>query len=616
MMGCFSRAWCYPFRLAFLVLVLLPVSPTQAMQNQLADHASPYLAMHGDDPVAWQDWGEDALKLAREQDKLLFISSGYFSCHWCHVMQRESYKNPQIAALLNEYFVPVKLDRELHPALDAYLIDYLERTQGHAGWPLNIFLTPEGYPLIGATYLPVERFSTLLRRLNKTWIDKRAKTRNLARRALLQVIAKKTHGQAAPIPAAELRQRLILEALALGDAMEGGFGEQNKFPMAPQLLAMLRLRGNTPFEPLDSFLQVTLDQMAQQGLRDHLAGGFFRYTVDPSWQVPHFEKMLYTQAQLARVYLLAGTLYGREDYLGIARETLDFMLREMRGQNGALIASFSAVDEQGEEGGPYLWHPQDLDILLGTEDAGLVRRHWAMLGPPPLEGGYLPRRGESAVELAASLQQQAAQTWIHLQELKSRLLQERKQRGLPADTKELAAWNGLAIGALALAAKVLDEPAYGEAAGELAHALRSRLWRDGVLWRARSGDEPVGATSLADYAFLAEGLHLLSQSRPDESLIAWRDELVAAAWERFFSDQGWQASERHLIPGMGATAAEGDGALRSASAVLMALTQVLGQKQFQERLNSAISMSRDSVQAEPFWHASYVPVLMRETGGK
>lgn len=583
-----------------------------AMQNQLKGHASPYLAMHGDDPVAWQDWNDGLLALARSQQKLILISSGYFSCHWCHVMQRESYQNPQIAALLNEHFIPVKLDRELHPALDAYLIDYLERTRGQAGWPLNIFLTPEGYPLVGATYMPAGRFSALLERLQKTWEARRDQTRNLARRALLKVIAKKVREPVEVLAPAELNQRFVLQALSLGDAMEGGFGEQNKFPMAPQLLALLALRGETPYPPLDELLQLTLDQMAQQGLRDHLGGGFYRYAVDPSWQVPHFEKMLYTQAQLARVYLLAGKFYAREDYLGIARETLDFVLREMRGGQGGLIAGFSAVDASGEEGGPYLWHPDDLHTLLGSGDAALVRRHWAMLGPPTLETGYLPRRGETVMQLAVSTEQDPQQLLAYLQELKHKLLEARRSRDLPADDKELAAWNGLMVGTLALAALHLDEPLYGEAALELARVLHQRLWQQGRLWRARVGDRPLGEASLADYAYLAEGLHLLQQWQADQDLAIWRDELVASAWDAFFSGQGWQSAQRHPIPGMGAEPATADGALRSPAAVLMAVTQVLRQPAYQERLQKALRLSTQPVQEQPFWHASHL--LVQQAG--
>jgi len=595
--------------LRICLLWALLLAPAFALENQLRDHPSPYLAMHGDDPVAWQDWGEAALAQAREQDKLVFVSSGYFSCHWCHVMQRESYKNPQIAALLNEHFIPVKLDRELHPALDAYLIDYLERTQGQAGWPLNIFLTPEGYPLIGATYVPPDRFEQLLEKLNATWENERSRTRNLARRALLQVIANKAQGGFEPMPLGELRLSFLRQALSIGDPMEGGFGDQNKFPMSPQLLAMLELRGEQASPALDTLLQVTLDQMASQGLRDQLGGGFYRYTVDPSWHVPHFEKMLYTQAQLARVYLLAGRLYQRDDYLAVARDTLDFALREMRGQDGLLIASFSAVDEQGEEGGPYLWHEQQLLEVLGAEDARLAQRHWSMQGPPTLESGHLPRQGESVEQLAAGAEMTAPEMRQRLADIRGRLLQARAKRDLPADTKELAGWNGLMIGALAIAAQQLQEPRYADAALSLAKNLRERLWQGGELWRARAGDKPVGAASLQDYGFVAEGLARLLQVRDDAQLRAWQRQLLGSAWQRFFSDAGWRVSEQSLIPGMGDKPAEGDGALLAPSAMLMRASLGSADPAIAGQLGKALALSRRPVQEEPFWHASHLLVL-------
>jgi len=591
------------------LLLCLLAMPVWGMHNQMREHASPYLAMHAEDPVAWQDWGEGVLALARSQDKLILVSSGYFSCHWCHVMQRESYRNPQIAALLNEHFIPVKIDRELHPALDAYLIDFVERTQGTAGWPLNIFLTPEGYPLVGMTYLPPAQFLVVLQRLNATWSEKRGKTRNLARRALLQLSASPVLPEVESLPAQTLRERFLRQAIAYGDPMEGGFGEQNKFPMSPQLLAMLELRGDAPNKALDTLLLTTLDQMAQQGLRDQLGGGFYRYTVDPSWQVPHFEKMLYTQAQLARVYLLAGGLFGRDDYLQVARETLDFALREMRGLDGGLISSFSAIDAQGVEGGPYLWQADELSDLLGAENARLVMRHWAMQGPPPLEGGHLPLQGESAAQIAADLQQSPQQVSQQLELLRQQLLEVRAKRDLPADTKELAAWNGLMVGSLAVAARVFDEPVYGEAGLQLARVIRERLWHEGQLWRARAGDDPVGLASLGDYAFLAEGVDLLLQWQEDDALAAWRDQLVRAAWDRFHTKLGWQASEKRLLPGMGQQAAAKDGALRAPAAILMRLSLDSPDPGIQERLQQALAQSRLPVQEEPFWHASHLLVL-------
>ena len=597
-------------RIFFLILILC-AAPAWALQNQLAEHPSPYLAMHGDDPVAWQDWGEAAIAQAREQDKLIFLSSGYFSCHWCHVMQRESYRNPEIAAWLNEHFIPVKLDRELHPALDAYLIDFLERTQGQAGWPLNIFLTPEGYPLIGATYLPPERFSELLQRLQATWDGRRSHTRNLARRALLKLLANRDTGEFQALPFAELRTRLLRQALSVGDPMEGGFGEQNKFPMSPQLLALLELRGSNPAGALDLLLQTTLDQMAEQGLRDHLGGGFFRYTVDPSWQVPHFEKMLYTQAQLARVYLLAGQLYGREDYLALARETLDFALREMPGQHGLMIASFSAVDEQGEEGGPYLWTEEQLRYVLSEQDTRLAQRVWALQGPPLLEFGWLPRRGESLTEIAAQLEQPLPALQQRVERIREQLLIARKRRDLPADDKELAAWNGLLLGALARAGQQLNEPRYLEAALALAKNLRQRLWHDGELWRARAGDAAVGAAALEDYAYVADGVGALLRAAPQAAgeLADWHTELVRSAWQRFHSPRGWKVTEKPLIPGLGEEPAMRDGALLSPLAVLLRETARGGDAFTDLPLAEAVRASQRPLQEEPFWFPSQVLVL-------
>jgi uncharacterized protein YyaL (SSP411 family) len=584
--------------------------PAWALQNQLRDHASPYLAMHADDPVAWQDWGEAALAKARKEDKLLFVSSGYFSCHWCHVMQKESYQNPAIAQWLNEHYIPVKIDRELHPALDEYLIDYMERTQGHAGWPLNVFLTPEGYPLIGATYMPTQQFSQLLSKLSETWQAQRSKTRNIARRALLEVLAQKAIPIAEPIPHDELRSRLIEQALSVSDAMEGGFGQENKFPMSPQLLAILEVRGEKPNEALDSWLQTTLDQMARQGLRDQLAGGFYRYTVDPSWHIPHYEKMLYTQAQLARIYLLAGKRYQRKDYLAVARDTLGFTLRDMQGKQGALIASFSAIDGTGIEGGTYLWQTEELRKLLTEEEYALAAPYWNLQGTPPTEGGYLPRLGETAASLAQKMKLDVQEVEQRLQSIRAKLLAARvANRTLPADNKELAAWNGLMISALVLAAKQLDEPKYLKAAQQIRDSIRAKLWQgNGDLWRARHAGQAVGVTSLADYAYLAEGMHHLAAFTKGTDDIAWRDELIQQAWQRFFVERGWLDTEQALIPGMGEKAAQADGALLSPAGVLLRIS--LKQEALQDKVKIALALSRFHAQQEPFWYPGHLLALL------
>jgi len=292
----------------FLFVFILSSQSIMALENQLASHPSSYLAMHAEDPVHWQDWHPELLQQAQKEGKLLFVSSGYFACHWCHVMRRESYNNEDIANLLNQYFIPVKLDRELEPAMDAHLIDFVQRTQGRAGWPLNVFLTPEGYPLLGMTYVPAGKFQQLLLKLNTLWRGEAEETAAMAQRGMQALVKQrqpKTPGSLVNL--IELKTSFISNTIQMADQMQGGFGQSNKFPMTPQLSLLLELQASAPDKMLEDFLILTLDQMADNGLRDQLAGGFYRYTVDPGWQTPHYEKMLYTQALLSELYMRAAT---------------------------------------------------------------------------------------------------------------------------------------------------------------------------------------------------------------------------------------------------------------------------------------------------------------------
>lgn len=600
------------FRIAHLLLALLLAlaGPVSALENQLRDHASPYLAMHGGDPVAWQDWGPDAIELARKEGRLLFVSSGYFSCHWCHVMQRESYRNATIAALLNEHFVPVKLDRELHGALDAHLIDFVERTQGQAGWPLNVFLTPEGYPLIGTTYQPPERFQALLVRLNTVWTDERGKMRSLARRTLLQLMLNKAQVDVEPMSPADLQQALLHQMETLADVMEGGFGDQNKFPMAPQLLALLDLQAAEPQPQLGDFLTLTLDKMASEGLRDQLGGGFFRYTVDPSWQVPHFEKMLYTQAQLAEVYLRAAAVFGRDDYAAVARDTLEFVMREMAGPQGGYVASFSAVDGAGKEGGVYLWTIDQLHALLGEQDTALARRYWRMQDIPALDGGHLPRRGESIAKIAASLGESEQTVAARIEAIRTKLLAARAERVLPVDDKELAAWNGLLLAAFSRAAVAWNDPRFAAAAKRTRDYLRGRLWDGTSLRRAMAGEQELGKTSLEDYAFVAYGMARYAELSGDPVDRTFVAALLHVAWQRYHGPGGWRMDDRPLIPGMGEEAALAEGALPSPSAVLIRVAVQTDDPELVGPALSAANLARRHAQDEPFWYSGHHAALL------
>lgn len=589
--------------------LLIVAAPLQALQNQLNQHPSPYLAMHGDDPVLWQDWGPDVLDLARAQNKMIFISSGYFSCHWCHVMQRESYKSAQVAQYLNEHFIPVKIDRELHGALDSYLIDFLERTQGQGGWPLNIFLTPEGYPLIGATYVPPDRFMTLLQRLHGHWRDEPSQTRNLARRALLELMSKKVLQDIPKMLPEELADALVKQALSVADPMQGGFGQTNRFPMTPQLSALLRIQSVRSHPTLSEFLELTLDSMANEGLRDQLGGGFYRYTVDPSWQTPHYEKMLYTQAQLAEIYMNAAKILNRPDYLEVARDTLDFVIREMSGEQGGMVASFSAVDEQGEEGGNYLWELEQLDELLCERDRKIAVMHWRLHGPDATFG-VLPRKGLGTEEIAAELALDPNLVVERIPQIKQILLEARAKRALPVDYKELAGWNGLMLAAFSRGAMELGDGGYAVAAQQIRDFLVNQLWNGEQLYRAKSDKKPIGKASLADYAYVAYGMAYyarLSGSAEDTRLF---QQILYKAWQRFYDTTGWRLSDEALIPGMGSEFALGEGALPSPSAVILQLSSQIIDPVLEKKVSQAITHSRRKAQSEPFWYAGHALQLI------
>jgi len=366
-----------------------PELPT--LSNQLKQHPTPYLALHGNDPVQWQDWGPDVVKRAKAENKLIFISSGYFSCHWCHVMQRESYSDKGVASLLHGLAIPVKVDRELQPALDSWLIDFTQRTTGRAGWPLNVFLTPDGYPLVGASVAGITSLLPILEQLQTRWQESEKYLRTTALSAFKSMQpAPQSHSGERPEPGMNkiLAQLVIRQAMQNADDTAGGFGEQNKFPMSPQLKNLIELQASFPDEKLAEFLKLTLNQMARLGLRDHVGGGFFRYTVDPAWDTPHFEKMLYDNAQLIEIYLRAAQVFDQPAYLEVARDTLDFVLNVLRDTHGGYFASLSAVDDKDVEGGYYLWQTEELQSTLSKKEFKVVSAIWGTIGVPHLEGGH------------------------------------------------------------------------------------------------------------------------------------------------------------------------------------------------------------------------------------
>jgi uncharacterized protein YyaL (SSP411 family) len=542
---------------AFLI-ALSATAHAAPLKNALHNHPSPYLALHESDPVAWQEWNADTLARARRENKPLFVSVGYFSCHWCHVMQHESYRDPAIAALINRHFIPVKVDRELNGALDAALIEFANRYIGVAGWPLNVVVTPDGYPAHAVLYQPPREFSATLKRLADTWRDRREAFSQAAR-------------EAAPPPAppavtksvtaAELEAAFLTVVWREADTLQGGFNRVSKFPMPVHLDALLTIYKRNRDPHLGEFIRLTLDRMASQGLADHVNGGFFRYTVDPDWSTPHFEKMLYDNAQLSLLYRRAADLFGRLDYAEVAHRSLDFMLTALRTRDGGYATALSALDRQGREGGVYLWTESQLRKRLNRDEYELVRRVWALDAPAPFESGYLPMEKQSPTGAER----------IRLRAIQKKLAAAGRLASAPRDEKINAGLNGLALSAFSLAGRGV--PRFQTAAHELRAYVEIRLTTNGQPLKTRVGERVFTDAELDDYAYLAAGLNDYARVFQDKTANDLALNLVRQAWQRFHTPVGWKREAAPLLATLRPEPAIRDGALPSASSLLLHLTE-------------------------------------------
>ncbi len=586
--------------LAILLLVLL--SPAQAsdvpLVNRLADHPSPYLAMHGHDPVAWQEWNAATIARARRENKLLFVSVGYFACHWCHVMQRESYQDPQIAAVLNRDFIPVKVDRELNTGLDEALQTFSARLQGVAGWPLNAFVTPEGYPVFAVLYAPPDTFRTLLTQLAARWRSDRTGIRQLAVQAAPPPV-----GQPADAPLTAARSEKAWERFMAGvwqeaDTLRGGFGQVSKFPMAPQLSALLDRQVQQPDARLAEFLRLTFDQMAARGMRDHVGGGFFRYTVDPDWDTPHFEKMLYDNAQLAMLYLRAATVLEQPRYREIVRTTLGFMQSELRDAHGGYFSSTSAVDAAGREGATYLWSTDELKRRLPSAVYAAVRRVWRLDAPSSFEAGYLPAEYVAPTAAERPLLAEAARI----------LYPVRRMRSLPRDDKRNAGLNGLALSAFSQAGKL--DPTYRREADRLQHFLLTHLAKGDHLVKTMARDGQIlPDAELEDYAYVVQGLLDHADATGNTQSRERARRFAHTAWQLFWHPEGWKREVRPLLATLQAEPALVDDALYSPSDVLILASLRLPDPALNRLARRAARWRVPAMEQDPYAYPTRVRVL-------
>ena len=591
--------------------------------NALAHSASPYLRLHANDPVHWREWSPRVVAQAGAANRLIFVSVGYFACHWCHVMQRESFSDPAAAELLNAHFVSVKVDRELDPALDAQLLRFVQATLGHAGWPLNVVLTPDGVPLFGFTYLPVGNFRRLMEQIAARW---KADPASLA--AAARNVSDMLEGSAPPraaetMDAAGVRalfDAFTQQASETADGLAGGFGQQQKFPSAPQLALLLDSQRREPVDALEEFLRLTFGAMASLGLRDQIGGGFFRYVIDPGWEVPHFEKMLYDNALLAELYFDAADVLGEPAFEAIAMNTVEFMVRELASSCGGLFSSLSAVDADGVEGGYYLFDADVLDRVLDEPERAVAAAAWGFDGPPSLEHGHLPiQAAESSAAVARTAGVTVEEAAVRLASARSKLLEVRSERDLPRDEKRLAGWNGLALSTLVRATARRGGERFEAPARGIVGLLAEELWDGATLVRARAeggADGPaIAPATLQDYAYVARGMIAFARAHGAETHWEIARGFVTGAWERFRVPDGWRLSDADGLPYAGVEPVIADGPMPSPSAVLLDATMHVADyfddDALRTRARAALLADDAGLRPGAFFHATRIRTLLR-----
>jgi uncharacterized protein YyaL (SSP411 family) len=524
---------------------------TDDPESRLSSETSPYLLMHADNAVNWYPWGPEAFERARKEDKPVFLSIGYSSCHWCHVMEHESFMDPEVAALMNETFIAVLVDREERPDIDDVYMTVSQLMTGSGGWPLNIIMTPDKKPFYAATYIPKEaRFGRpgmkeLIPKVQEVWKDRREDVLQSAEK-VTEALLKIDDVTAGEDIGSGTLYRAYEELSKRFDPVYGGFGGRPKFPMAHNIFFLLRYWKRSGDEKALEMAEKTLIEMRKGGIYDHVGQGFHRYSVDREWRVPHFEKMLYDQALLAMAYTEAYQATGREEYKKTASGVLDFVLREMTAPSGAFYTAFDA-DSEGEEGVFYLWTKSEIEEVLGEKDAGFIIRVFNVRE----EGNYNEEttgapNGENILFMESAPGDLAGTMNITEREFENRLAgslkklyEYRKKREAPhLDDKILTDWNGLMVSAFAKAARAFGEERFaGAGKSAAAFILNNMLTPQGHLLHSYSGGQPSATSLLDDYAFFVWGLLELYETTFDEKYLKTALDLNSGMVKFFMDEQ-------------------------------------------------------------------------------
>ena len=612
-------------------------------ENRLARENSPYLRQHATNPVDWYPWGEEALRRAKEEDRPIFLSIGYSSCHWCHVMERESFENEGIAAIMNERFVNIKVDREERPDLDEIYMAATQMLSGQGGWPNSVFLTPDLKPFFAGTYFPPESrhgrpgFSDLLVGVSDAYKGKKDDVVRVAQEVTGQI---RRLSEMTPSPqalSAPILNRAFGDLAGRFDNAEGGFGGAPKFPHSMDVSFLLRYHRRTGNPEALRMAVLSLEKMARGGICDQLGGGFHRYSVDAQWLVPHFEKMLYDNALLARTFLEAAGAVGRLPaspalpeggavpaafFKEVARDTFEWVLREMTSPEGGFYSSLDA-DSDGEEGKYYVWTPGEIAGILGPQEAGLFCNvYGATPGGNFEHGRSILHLDRSLARIAADLRQEEGELRLRMASARSRLLQARAGRRRPGrDDKILADWNALMISALAYGARVLDEPRYAEAAARAARLVLERMLGDGRLLHSYMERQARHPAYLTDHAFLVAAFLDLYEATFDA---AWVGEARAMAGRMIdlFGDDGgagfcFTARDHESL--IARTREGNDGAVPAgvsvAALALPRLAALTGDDTFRKKAEDTLRLYRDRIERFPSAFGMMLCALDQHLGG-
>ncbi|MDH5244883.1 MAG: thioredoxin domain-containing protein [Betaproteobacteria bacterium] len=593
------------------------------MPNRLAGETSPYLLQHSGNPVDWHPWGEEALALARREGRPILLSIGYSACHWCHVMAHESFEDPQVAAAMNADFVNIKVDREERPDLDQiYQTAHALLTRRAGGWPLTMFLTPDGAPFFGGTYFPrdgrygLPGFLDLLPRIAAAYRERGAEIAEQGSQL------RDAMESLEPAPAESGALPAAMEAAALAelkrrfDPEHGGFGPAPKFPHATDLELCLREHARSGDADALTMARVTLERMADGGIHDQLGGGFCRYSVDGEWSIPHFEKMLYDNGPLLALYADLARVTGDARFADVARGIVGWMTREMRAPDGAFFSSLDA-DSEGKEGKFYVWSRDEVRSLLPPEVYVVAARHYGLDDEPNFEGhAWNPRVRLPLADVASALSIPPAEAAARLATARAVLFAARATRVRPGlDDKILTSWNALAIAGLARAARALDQHGWTDLAIAATDALRRTVWREGRLLATRKGERAHLNGYLDDYAFLLGALLELLQTRFRAADFAWARELADVLLGEFedaerggfyFTSHGHEQLFHRTKPGHDNATPSGNGV---AAGALIALGHLCGEPRYVDAGERAVRLFAPGLAQSPGGCASLLAAL-------